>query len=142
LRDPIVDHLHKIVAGLDVVFDVHEKIFGRKFLFEALINGKRKSAIVITTVADENLSVRDDFSVIRSGHAQIRKNLVSSHNRMSKKFKACAESNPQKGSQRSVTFAAKSTQGIEKTTLPMVRQAHHEDQPIENTQPHPEPVEG
>jgi hypothetical protein len=26
--------------------------------------------------------------------------------------------------------------------LPMVRQAHHEDELIEKTRPHPEPVEG
>jgi hypothetical protein len=28
------------------------------------------------------------------------------------------------------------------TMLPVVRQAHHEDQLVESTRPHPEPVEG
>jgi hypothetical protein len=82
-----------------MAFDIHEQVRAAEFLLEALMDEKREAGIVAAAVAYENLSARDDFSIIHSGHASPRnsKNLVSSHNRMSRKFKCCAESNPQRG---------------------------------------------
>jgi hypothetical protein len=59
-RDLIVQHLHKVEPGGDIV-DVHEQPLGREGLFKSAVKRLSKAGIVAAAIVNENVAAHPSF---------------------------------------------------------------------------------